>query len=97
MSRPSTPQRRSEEASTLNGSPPSTLGSESPIPGPMNNHRMSHESSRLSLRSIYANSTSFSGAGTPLSRKPVIRSDPSLLTCFDPADKELYDLWAPKS
>lgn len=35
---------------------------------------------------------------TPLSppaRKVVMRSDPSLLTCFDPADKELYDLWAP--
>ncbi|KAI0832398.1 hypothetical protein BC628DRAFT_1309269 [Trametes gibbosa] len=29
-------------------------------------------------------------------RKVVIRSDPSLVTCFDPADKELYDLWAPK-
>lgn len=29
--------------------------------------------------------------------KLVIRGDPSLLTCFDPADKELYDLWAPKS
>ncbi|KAF9534269.1 hypothetical protein CPB83DRAFT_902222 [Crepidotus variabilis] len=25
-----------------------------------------------------------------------IRSDPSMLTCFDPADKELYELWAPK-
>ncbi|TFK55934.1 hypothetical protein OE88DRAFT_1731571 [Heliocybe sulcata] len=25
-----------------------------------------------------------------------IRSDPTLVTCFDPADKELYDLWAPK-
>ncbi|CAE6491663.1 unnamed protein product [Rhizoctonia solani] len=29
-------------------------------------------------------------------QKIVIRSDPALLTCFDPKDKELYDLWAPK-
>lgn len=25
-----------------------------------------------------------------------VRSDPSLLTCFDPRDKELYGLWAPQ-
>ncbi|KAG8935253.1 hypothetical protein FRC03_000968 [Tulasnella sp. 419] len=25
-----------------------------------------------------------------------IRSDPMMVTCFDPQDKELYDLWAPK-
>ena len=31
-----------------------------------------------------------------LSRPIVIRSDPTMTTCFDPADKELYDLWAPK-
>ncbi|KAH6914849.1 hypothetical protein BKA70DRAFT_1419807 [Coprinopsis sp. MPI-PUGE-AT-0042] len=29
------------------------------------------------------------------SNKVFIRADPSLLTCFDPADKELYNLWAP--
>ncbi|KAF8205033.1 hypothetical protein BJ912DRAFT_19831 [Pholiota molesta] len=29
-------------------------------------------------------------------RRGLIRSDSSLLTCFDPADKELHDLWAPK-
>lgn len=33
--------------------------------------------------------------GTPV-RRVAIRSDPSLVTCFDPADKELYDLWVPK-
>ncbi|KAK0190832.1 hypothetical protein F5146DRAFT_570382 [Armillaria mellea] len=33
--------------------------------------------------------------GTP-TRRVLVRSDPALLTCFDPADKELYDLWAPK-
>ncbi|KAI9508943.1 hypothetical protein F5148DRAFT_1283501 [Russula earlei] len=30
-------------------------------------------------------------------RRIIIRVDPSIATCFDPADKELYDLWAPKS
>ncbi|KAH9844289.1 uncharacterized protein C8Q71DRAFT_852787 [Rhodofomes roseus] len=29
-------------------------------------------------------------------RKITIRADPTLVTCFDTADKELYDLWAPK-
>ncbi|KAK0453758.1 hypothetical protein EV421DRAFT_1897750 [Armillaria borealis] len=33
--------------------------------------------------------------GTP-TRRVLVRSDPALLTCFDPADRELYDLWAPK-
>ena len=31
------------------------------------------------------------------SRKTVIRADPALATCFDPTDKQLYDLWAPKN
>ncbi|KAN0126833.1 hypothetical protein V8E52_000473 [Russula decolorans] len=31
----------------------------------------------------------------PHARKMVIRVDHSIATCFDPADKELYDLWAP--
>ncbi|KAI0304104.1 hypothetical protein BC826DRAFT_1100999 [Russula brevipes] len=30
-------------------------------------------------------------------RKLVIRVDHSIATCFDPADKELHDLWAPKT
>jgi len=25
-----------------------------------------------------------------------LKADPALLTCFDPADKELYDLWVPQ-
>ena len=28
--------------------------------------------------------------------KVTIRTDPAIVTCFDPADRELYDLWAPK-
>ncbi|OBZ70400.1 hypothetical protein A0H81_10004 [Grifola frondosa] len=34
--------------------------------------------------------------GTP-TRRVIIRADPSLVSCFDPSDKELYDLWAPKN
>ncbi|KAI9001031.1 hypothetical protein BD414DRAFT_431041 [Trametes punicea] len=37
-----------------------------------------------------------SAFGTP-TRKVIIRADPAMVTCFDPADKELYDLWASKS
>jgi hypothetical protein len=33
----------------------------------------------------------------PRTRKIVIRVDHSIATCFDPADKELYDLWSPKA
>ncbi|KAG9218939.1 hypothetical protein PLEOSDRAFT_157121 [Pleurotus ostreatus PC15] len=30
-------------------------------------------------------------------RKIVVRSDPAMISCFDPVtEKELYDLWAPK-
>ncbi|KAH8105864.1 hypothetical protein BXZ70DRAFT_1004169 [Cristinia sonorae] len=44
-----------------------------------------------------------SGSTDPLSslsnvnaaRKVTIRSDPTMLTCFDPADQELYKLWVP--
>ncbi|KAL5488210.1 hypothetical protein ACEPAI_6318 [Sanghuangporus weigelae] len=30
-------------------------------------------------------------------RRLIIRADPTLVSCFDPSDKKLYDLWAPKS
>lgn len=29
-------------------------------------------------------------------KRATLRADPALLTCFDPADRELYDLWAPQ-
>ncbi|ETW83964.1 hypothetical protein HETIRDRAFT_146686 [Heterobasidion irregulare TC 32-1] len=29
--------------------------------------------------------------------KLTIRADPTMVTCFDPADKELYNLWVPRS
>ncbi|KAG2107900.1 uncharacterized protein F5147DRAFT_695637 [Suillus discolor] len=47
-----------------------------------------NEPLRPTLRSLPVN------LNTP--RKITIRSDIALVTCFDPADKELYTLWAPK-
>ncbi|RDX55596.1 hypothetical protein OH76DRAFT_1552019 [Lentinus brumalis] len=48
-------------------------------------------------RSLYRPITSAppSALGTP-ARKVIIRADPAIVTCFDPADRELYDLWAPR-
>ncbi|PAV20827.1 hypothetical protein PNOK_0345400 [Pyrrhoderma noxium] len=43
---------------------------------------------RLPLRTIPSSYTP--------NKRLVIRADPTLVTCFDPSDKELYDLWAPK-
>ncbi|KAM5540490.1 hypothetical protein V8D89_005948 [Ganoderma adspersum] len=53
--------------------------------------------SRIFDRPLYRGVTSqpSSAMGTP-ARKVIIRADPTLFTCFDPADKDLYDLWAPK-
>ncbi|EPQ59430.1 hypothetical protein GLOTRDRAFT_91027 [Gloeophyllum trabeum ATCC 11539] len=39
-------------------------------------------------------SASQNSSSTPA--RTVIRSDPTMITTFDPADRELYDLWAPK-
>ncbi|KAF8238734.1 hypothetical protein L208DRAFT_204889 [Tricholoma matsutake] len=49
-----------------------------------------NDAPRLTFQHVFATSTNGS------SRQLVVRSDPSLLTCFDPSDKELYDLWAPQ-
>lgn len=50
-----------------------------------------------SLHSALQSRPSVNSIGFTLpTRKVVIRADPALVTCFDPADKELYDLWAPK-
>ncbi|KAI5124905.1 hypothetical protein M0805_007333 [Coniferiporia weirii] len=46
---------------------------------------------RMPLRTNPANSA-FS---TP-TKRTIIRVDPTLVSCLDPADKELYDLWVPK-
>ncbi|PIL37132.1 hypothetical protein GSI_00824 [Ganoderma sinense ZZ0214-1] len=53
--------------------------------------------SRIFDRPLYRAVTSqpSSAMGTP-ARKVIIRADPTLFTCFDPVDKDLYDLWAPK-
>ncbi|CAL1700727.1 unnamed protein product [Somion occarium] len=49
--------------------------------------------SPFSLSTLHSGSTF--NLDTP-ARRIMIRADPTLVTCFDPADKELYDLWAPK-
>ncbi|KAJ4478176.1 hypothetical protein J3R30DRAFT_3702914 [Lentinula aciculospora] len=78
--------RRSSPTSTLSGSPPANPILSTSL------HSLSNEASRASLRGIFAASNSSTGT-----RRPVIRTEPSMLTCFDPADRELYDLWAPKN
>ncbi|KAF8165289.1 hypothetical protein B0H34DRAFT_671175 [Crassisporium funariophilum] len=55
---------------------------------------LSETGTTSAVRLDYSRSTLVNLNGTPRSKQ--IRSDPSMLTCFDPADRELYDLWAPK-
>ncbi|KAH9853491.1 hypothetical protein C2E23DRAFT_728155 [Lenzites betulinus] len=70
-------------------------GDASPTSSTISNLSRILEPSRSLYRPIP--SAPSSAFGTPASaRKVVIRADPALVTCFDPADKELYDLWAPK-
>ncbi|KAI0732957.1 hypothetical protein C8Q72DRAFT_773271, partial [Fomitopsis betulina] len=59
---------------------------------------MSTQSRSVFSRPIMSLSTSSALASNfDLPRgKVTIRADPSLVTCFDPVDKELYDLWALK-
>ena len=57
---------------------------------------MSNGSARIleSSRALYR-PIATSAQATP-ARKAIVRADASLFTCFDPTDKELYDLWVPK-
>ncbi|KAJ7179082.1 hypothetical protein C8R46DRAFT_1072401 [Mycena filopes] len=89
---PATPLRGSqsrmagEHSSTQfgNDSPTSTLSESASF-------RFNDSASRSAFRTTYT-----PVAGTPI-QKSIIRSDASILTTFDPADRELYDLWAPKN
>lgn len=77
----------------FDGSPTSTLSAtttgtassqgDTPQPSPHNTF-----ASAISAR------PALSGVESP--RRFYVRVDASLLTCFDAADKELYDLWAPR-
>ncbi|KAJ6515830.1 hypothetical protein C8R45DRAFT_1086982 [Mycena sanguinolenta] len=69
-----------------NDSPTSTLSESASF-------RFSDSASRSAFR---ATSTYTPATGT-LAKKTLVRSDPSILTAFDPADRELYDLWAPQN
>ncbi|KAJ7228628.1 hypothetical protein GGX14DRAFT_347009, partial [Mycena pura] len=53
--------------------------------------RFGDSASRSAFRATFT-----PASGTPV-KKTIVRSDPSILTAFDPADRELYDLWAPKN
>ncbi|KAI0771607.1 hypothetical protein BD413DRAFT_58375 [Trametes elegans] len=68
-------------------------GDASPTSSTISNLSRILEPSRSLYRPIP--STPTSAFGTP-ARKVTIRADPAMVTCFDPADRELYDLWAPK-
>ncbi|KXN89647.1 hypothetical protein AN958_05514, partial [Leucoagaricus sp. SymC.cos] len=75
------------------GSPTSTFSpSSSATTGTPNNHP---DTSQTSYRSLFAAASAASTSVGP-QRQLYVRADPALLTCFDPVDKELYDLWAPK-
>ncbi|TFK75852.1 hypothetical protein BDN72DRAFT_831294 [Pluteus cervinus] len=86
-------QRNSEFSPAMAGgyasaepmSPATTYSESSPLTG-----LRFGDSTRSSLQNIVSVATA-----TPARRRQV-RSDPALLTCFDPADQELYALWAPK-
>ncbi|KAJ7507880.1 hypothetical protein B0H11DRAFT_2314748 [Mycena galericulata] len=85
-----TPLRGSEarmagEFGPGNDSPTSTLSESASF-------RFSDSAPRSAFRATYT-----PASGTPVSRKTLVRSDPSILTAFDPADRELYDLWAPNN
>ncbi|KAJ7095444.1 hypothetical protein B0H15DRAFT_829576 [Mycena belliarum] len=86
---PATPVRGAEsrmsgEFGPGNDSPTSTLESEPA------SFRFSDSASRSTFRATFTPAN-----GTP-SKKNIVRSDPSIFTAFDPADRELYELWAPK-
>ncbi|KAI0677602.1 hypothetical protein C8Q78DRAFT_987908 [Trametes maxima] len=74
------------------GTPRNEGGDASPTSSTISNLSRIIEPSRSLFRTIP--STPASAYGTP-ARKVTIRADPSIVTCFDPADKELYELWAP--
>ncbi|KAL1946821.1 hypothetical protein VTO73DRAFT_14925 [Trametes versicolor] len=68
-------------------------GDASPTSSTMSNVSRVFEPSRSLYRPIPSAPTS--AYGTP-ARKITVRADPALVTCFDPSDRELYDLWAPR-
>ncbi|KAI0053562.1 hypothetical protein FA95DRAFT_1600710 [Auriscalpium vulgare] len=60
------------------------------------NGTYSPTSTLSSLTDRSSRAQGFGGTGTAGSKR-IIRADPALVSCFDPADKELYDLWVSKA
>ncbi|KAF9226527.1 hypothetical protein BS17DRAFT_488813 [Gyrodon lividus] len=88
-SAPSTPNLRNRASNfteNVTPSPTSTTMSESGV-----SFLPTNDSSQIMDSRVHTS------AGFLSSRKITIRSDPALLTCFDPADKQLYDLWVPRN
>ncbi|KAF5344105.1 hypothetical protein D9758_008892 [Tetrapyrgos nigripes] len=83
------PLGHSSSTSTISETPPGAASSSS-----SSSARLTRDAPRASLRGLFTPTSGTPISGTP--RTPVVRSDPSILTCFDPSDRELYDLWAPK-
>ncbi|KAJ7682746.1 hypothetical protein DFH06DRAFT_1464389 [Mycena polygramma] len=77
-------QPRMTQSGQGNDSPTSTLSESASF-------RFNDSASRSAFRTTFTPATN-----TPV-KKTLLRSDPSILTVFDPADYELYDLWAPKN
>ncbi|KAF5363818.1 hypothetical protein D9756_000434 [Leucocoprinus leucothites] len=98
-SNPSTPTKarvtaqsqQSPMAGSFGGSPASTFSSSTTTGTPSGQP----DASQTPFRSLFAAAKRSSAPAEP-QRQLYVRADPTLLTCFDPADKELYDLWAPK-
>ncbi|KAF8845880.1 hypothetical protein BDN67DRAFT_1007129 [Paxillus ammoniavirescens] len=89
VSAPSTPNLRNRTTNfteKVSASPTSTTMSDSSV----SFHATDNSSQTADFR-VHPSA----GFGSP--RKTIIRSDPTLLTCFDPADKQLHDLWVPRS
>ncbi|KAF7775972.1 hypothetical protein Agabi119p4_4365 [Agaricus bisporus var. burnettii] len=90
---PSTPTRAaSSVAGGSTHTPTSTL---SPLASSSTTTNHADAQRRSFLGSSISGSTSWTLTRT-LTQPLSVRADPALLTCFDPADKELYELWAPK-
>ncbi|KAJ3559136.1 hypothetical protein NP233_g11339 [Leucocoprinus birnbaumii] len=84
------PHQSPSMAGGFEGSPASTFSS-SARTGTPSNHA---DASQTPFRGLFAGARSTAPAEAQ--RQLYVRADPTLLTCFDPTDKELYDLWAPK-
>ncbi|KAK2466257.1 hypothetical protein APHAL10511_001899 [Amanita phalloides] len=96
-----TPEQNVRSGSTAPTTPTSSPRARHATGDPGNNASPTSTYSESTENPIRLNDRSafhsvFAGSYTTPARKVVVRCDPSLFTCFDSADKELYDLWMPR-